>query len=118
MHVLKFGGTSLGNAECITNVFNILLGRSQKTRVGVVVSAIGGITDYLANSIQDAIKGINVLELIMPFRIKHEGIINALFEQKKFLLDSLQRYLDATCSEYDSLLRGAQLIKECPDSVY
>lgn len=52
MQILKFGGTSLNNAERILNVRDIILERSKETSVAVVVSAMGGITDFLLNSIQ------------------------------------------------------------------
>jgi len=42
----KFGGSSLGDADCFRRVAGILLERTDK-RVGVVVSAMGGMTDAL-----------------------------------------------------------------------
>ena len=45
MKVLKFGGTSVGTADSIKKVKEIVL--SQKTDTIVVVSALHGITDEL-----------------------------------------------------------------------
>ncbi len=42
----KFGGSSLADAECFRRVTGILLG-CDETRLGVVVSAMGGMTDAL-----------------------------------------------------------------------
>jgi aspartokinase/homoserine dehydrogenase 1 len=42
----KFGGSSLADAECFRRVANLLL-ESDDARVGVVVSAMGGMTDAL-----------------------------------------------------------------------
>ncbi len=42
----KFGGSSLADAECFDRVANLLLDSSD-TRIGVVVSAMGGMTDAL-----------------------------------------------------------------------
>jgi aspartokinase/homoserine dehydrogenase 1 len=47
-YVHKFGGSSLANAECFDRVANLLLDFSHD-RVGVVVSAMGGMTDALLN---------------------------------------------------------------------
>jgi len=44
----KFGGTSLADAECFRRVVRILLSNAD-TRLGVVVSAMGGMTDALIN---------------------------------------------------------------------
>ena len=44
----KFGGSSLADAECFRRVAGILLGYRDK-RLGVVVSAMGGMTDALIN---------------------------------------------------------------------
>lgn len=119
MQVLKFGGTSLGDAEKILNVLSIIMKRSQVTRVGVVVSAISGITNYLAESIQKALEGYDISQLIIPFQIQHEEIITRLVDSNTNL-DSheLYKYLDAVCSQYDLLLQGIQLIKICPDNIY
>ena len=47
MQVLKFGGSSVANAENINKVVSIVNKAIQKERTIVVVSALGGITDTL-----------------------------------------------------------------------
>ncbi|HSN52158.1 MAG TPA: aspartate kinase, partial [Woeseiaceae bacterium] len=44
----KFGGSSLADADCFTRVAGLMLERPAK-RLGVVVSAMGGMTDALLN---------------------------------------------------------------------
>ena len=44
----KFGGSSLGDADCFRRVTALLLDYSD-ARIGVVVSAMGGMTDALIN---------------------------------------------------------------------
>ena len=46
MLVLKFGGTSVGSAENMTNVKNIIRGEEKKI---VVLSAMSGATNALVN---------------------------------------------------------------------
>ncbi|OMP30822.1 bifunctional aspartate kinase/homoserine dehydrogenase I [Mangrovimonas sp. DI 80] len=47
MNVLKFGGTSVGSAENINKVVNILENYAEKAPLVCVVSAVGGVTDKL-----------------------------------------------------------------------
>src|SRR5687768_11368045 len=50
MKVLKFGGTSVANAESISKVVAIVKEVLQKDKAIVVVSALGGVTDLLLNA--------------------------------------------------------------------
>ncbi|MBN8789771.1 MAG: bifunctional aspartate kinase/homoserine dehydrogenase I [Terrimonas sp.] len=50
MQVLKFGGTSVGSADNIKKVIDIVRKALQKDRTVVVVSALGGTTDALLNA--------------------------------------------------------------------
>ncbi|HBK83658.1 MAG TPA: hypothetical protein DDZ41_08695, partial [Flavobacterium sp.] len=47
MLVLKFGGTSVANAQNIKLVVNIIAQKSQKNKLAVIVSALSGVTDLL-----------------------------------------------------------------------
>ncbi|MFK5019560.1 hypothetical protein ACI4CV_27580, partial [Klebsiella pneumoniae] len=47
MQVLKFGGSSVANAENIQKVLAIVGKASSKDQTIVVVSALGGVTDQL-----------------------------------------------------------------------
>ena len=51
MKVLKFGGTSVGSSQNIQKVIAILDEKSIDDNVICVVSAIGGITDKLLNTL-------------------------------------------------------------------
>ena len=57
MRVLKFGGSSVANAENINKIISILRDRPEKEKLVVVVSALGGTTDALLNSVITASKG-------------------------------------------------------------
>jgi len=54
--VMKFGGTSLGNANRITKVADIVKSHANK-KPSVVVSAVRGITDKLIELVKEANKG-------------------------------------------------------------
>ena len=47
LHILKFGGTTLANAERISRAAGIVQKKSESVKVAVVVSALGGVTDEL-----------------------------------------------------------------------
>ena len=57
MQVLKFGGSSVANAENINKVITIVRQALQKDRIMLVVSALGGITDMLIQAGQKAAAG-------------------------------------------------------------
>jgi aspartokinase/homoserine dehydrogenase 1 len=57
MQVLKFGGTSVANAENISKVVAIVKETVKKDKTIVVVSALGGITDLLLNAAASASSG-------------------------------------------------------------
>lgn len=95
MKVLKFGGTSVGTAESIHNVKEII--RSQGGRKIVVVSAMSGVTNLLVQlneslKQKDAAVTENLLQEITK---RHVSLIHKLFPAG----DQLQR----TLSEFRSL---------------
>ena len=57
MQVLKFGGTSVANAENINKVASIVKNAINKDKTIVVVSALGGVTDMLLRAANNAAKG-------------------------------------------------------------
>lgn len=57
MQVLKFGGTSVANAENINKVAAIVKKAVSKDKTIVVVSALGGVTDMLLQAANNAARG-------------------------------------------------------------
>ena len=80
MQVLKFGGTSMGSAQSIEQVCNIIRNKKPNGRFTIVASAMSGITDKLIQAGQLAGQGQeqyrNVLEEIES---KHLETIRTLF---------------------------------------
>ena len=58
MKILKFGGTSVGSAENIKRISEIVL--NQQEKIVVVVSALGGVTDLLVGVARKAALGIKL----------------------------------------------------------
>ena len=75
MKVLKFGGTSVGTVDSLRNVKQIV--ESCDEQVIVVVSALGGITDQLINTAQQAAKGdVGYLQNYAAIVERHNKIID------------------------------------------
>jgi bifunctional aspartokinase / homoserine dehydrogenase 1 len=78
---MKFGGTSVGSAEAIGNLIEIV---SDAVRGGdqviVVVSAMSGVTDALIHSVRDASRGNKwaYLSTAQKLRDRHEEALNVL----------------------------------------
>jgi len=103
MIIMKFGGTSLANAERVKNVANIVNGRLSRKPI-VVVSAVGGVTDKLINVAKEASKGINPAEKANEIVNIHKEIAKSLNLNEDFLEDDF-------INLYDSL-NGIYLLKE------
>ena len=88
MIVMKFGGTSVGNAERIVNVANIIKSNIEKNPI-VVVSAVTKITDTLIRLANECAqgKGDEVLENI---RKTHYEIIEKLKIDKNLLKNDFE----------------------------
>lgn len=55
--VMKFGGTSVGSAERMQNVAELVKEHSRRAEIVVVVSAMGGVTDMLIRAATEASRG-------------------------------------------------------------
>ncbi len=78
---MKFGGTSVGSAEAISSVIEIVQDtRQQGHQVIVVVSAMAGVTDALLKSVRLAASGDRwgYLSISQELRDRHEEAINQL----------------------------------------
>ena len=79
MHVLKFGGSSVGSIASIKNVKQIVESRTEP--VIVVVSALGGITDRLIATAQKASVGDESFRDEFQFILeRHFDVVSGLLE--------------------------------------
>ncbi len=110
MRVLKFGGTSVGSADNIKKVNEIV--QAVDEQVVVVVSAIGGITDKLIRAANLAAKGdVSYTDEVDEIIHVHQQIIDELFSVTKFqtqVYDHLAEEFD----ELKSINKGVFLIRE------
>ena len=87
MRILKFGGSSVANAERMEQVVSILKGYHQKgISFSVVFSAMGGVTDMLIGMYEKAIQGVNNWHNDLAiFRKRHEDAAKSLLKDEKRL---------------------------------
>ena len=109
MKVLKFGGTSVGSAENIRRVKDIV--KSQQDDVIVVVSALGGMTDKILNAAKMAVLGTEYFNTeITGIKERHEEVVNALFEGESQTKVKLQ--VDELLDELAKVIQGVSMIGE------
>ncbi|HEV7620466.1 MAG TPA: aspartate kinase, partial [Flavisolibacter sp.] len=114
MQVLKFGGTSVANANNIRNVASILKQEVKKDRTIVVVSALGGITDMLLKSGKLAGQGdLEYKELLQGMMQRHLDTVKELLpvnNQSSILSNVMQRW-----NEVEDICNGIYLLHEFSD---
>jgi aspartate kinase len=97
---MKFGGTSVGSAEAITQAVDIVLEQAQKwDRLTVVVSAMSGVTDALARGARTAACGDDhtYRAIVTELRARHYKTVDALLApdgERTRLLAMVDEYLD------------------------
>ncbi|MGB3779112.1 MAG: bifunctional aspartate kinase/homoserine dehydrogenase I, partial [Tunicatimonas sp.] len=113
MKVLKFGGTSVGSADSITIVADIVAEYHQQgTRCAVVVSAMGGITDRLITLSQRAAAGDETYtDLLKELEEHHFSTARTLIGVQT--QSRVFAYLKTLLNELDDLLHGVFLLREC-----
>jgi len=109
--VMKFGGTSVGSAERIRSVAALVRER-RSSRVVVVVSALGGVTDLLIRGARLALVRDPGWERVAYETLsRHHEAITALVEAGK-PQDALLAHLDALVTELRSLYTGVHNLEE------
>ena len=111
MQVLKFGGTSVANAEAIQKVVEIVSGSVDHDRTILVVSAIRGCTDSLIHIGNLASqRDESYIEIIDDLQDKHHQIIRELLPREKH--DEACRTCDELFDSLRSIAQGVYLLGE------
>lgn len=118
MRVMKFGGTSMGGAERIRGVAEIVAAAVREDRVVAVVSAVAGVTNLLLDSAAAAATGREPVTAVARFEDIHAGIAAALAaELGPAGHDRVVERLGRIFREYADLLHGVGLLRECSPGV-
>jgi aspartokinase/homoserine dehydrogenase 1 len=111
MKVLKFGGTSVGNAKNIQRVIAIVTQKAKEDKVVVVVSAFGGVTDLLLGAAQKAkTKDDSYREMVLSIEKKHIEAIKELVPANEQA--PLIHYCKKNIHLLETLLEGCYLLGE------
>ena len=118
MRVLKFGGTSVANAERFLRVADILENNAQQGQVATVLSAPAKITNHLVAMIEKTISGQDASpNLHDAERIFAELLQGLRDTQPGFDFARLQGVVEQEFEQIKQVLLGISLLKHCPDSV-
>ena len=118
MRVLKFGGTSLANAERFWGVSDILLNSSRDEQVAVVLSAPAKVTNLLIDLVNKNSAGKDSAITISEINSIFTAIIDGL-QKKVNNLDvyAIRQFIAEQFSTLDHLIQGIRLLKQCPDNI-
>lgn len=111
MFVLKFGGTSVANAENISKVAAIVSAAAEKDRCVVVVSALGGVTDLLLGAASGAAAGDeSYKQKLETIEQRHMDAVRQLIPvaQQSQLLSLVKK----SCNEIEDICNGIFLLGE------
>ncbi len=111
MNVLKFGGSSVANAQTINQVLQIVASHSEKKPLFVVVSALGGVTDLLLKSgAQAANNDVSFKDTLAEIEKRHLDTVRDLIPvtSQSGVISTVKSKLN----ELESLCEGAYLLSE------
>ena len=111
MQVLKFGGTSVADAENISKVVAIVKEVLKKDKAVVVVSALGGVTDFLLNAAALAAAGDETYkDKLQLIEQRHLEAVKQLLPiaQQSHLLSLVKK----SCNEIEDICNGIFLLRE------
>jgi len=114
MITMKFGGTSVGSVEAIDRAATIIADQLEKdSEIAVIVSAMGGVTDLLIQSVQKAINGDKwgYLSITKDIRDKHEDAINELIRAGT-LRESILGRINAMLDKHAELCEAINILGE------
>src|SRR5471030_1976414 len=118
MRVLKFGGTSVANAERFLRVADIMESNARQGQVATVLSAPAKITNSLVAMIERTVAGQDIHTIMSDAESIFGQLIAGLADaQPDFDLPKVKAYVDHEFAQLKQLLHGIALLGQCPDSV-
>jgi aspartokinase/homoserine dehydrogenase 1 len=113
LQVMKFGGTSVGDASCIRRSATIVANASKQFPVAVVVSAMSGVTNRLIDAAHQAKRGDRDAgrTLAEALRTQHFGTLSALVPGES-AQSSVKARIEEILAEASRLYEGTALLRE------
>jgi aspartokinase/homoserine dehydrogenase 1 len=111
--VMKFGGTSVGDAACIGRAAAIVKSTATEASVAVVVSAMSGVTNRLIDAAHRAEAGDASVpaKLIAELRSQHFDTLRGLVRDSR-KAGEVEQKLSEVLAELERLLQGTSLLRE------
>jgi len=111
--VIKFGGTSVGDAAKVAAAIDIVADRREQQPI-IVVSALAGVTNDLVAASEAARdqKPELVKEIIARVRQRHEDVAMQLVQQKYDFFESFLKQLAKQIEQIQTILSGIALLGE------
>ncbi|KMT66663.1 bifunctional aspartate kinase/homoserine dehydrogenase I [Catenovulum maritimum] len=118
MQVLKFGGSSLADAQRYQMVRDIVLDKQKSESQAVVLSAPKGVTNNLVALVNAAISGADTSALISQLETTLFSIIQDLAQQyANYDAAAVTKVAEEKVTFLKQRLQGIQLLGQCPNSV-
>jgi aspartokinase/homoserine dehydrogenase 1 len=117
LQVMKFGGTSVGDADCIRRAAEIVATAAEECAVVVVVSAMSGVTNRLISSAQGAVDGQTVNDELAALHRQHCTAAEILVVNESFQRDLIAD-LEQITAEVGNLFQGISLLRELTPRTY
>lgn len=112
MKVLKFGGTSVGSVKSILSLKHIVENEARRQPIVVVVSALGGITDKLLSTAQQAVSGNEAWKISFDEMVdRHHKMIDTIITNT-IDRENLFNKVDALFEQLRSIYFGVYLIRD------
>lgn len=118
MRVLKFGGTSVANAERFINVADIAVSTAKQTETALVLSAPAKITNLLVALVKSAVQGGDGAQEYASIRRIVEPLINTLaLKYPDFDGQAVTHEFNTTMDLIARRVQGISLLGQCPELV-
>ena len=113
LQVMKFGGTSVGDAACMARTAQIIASAARKNPCIVVVSAMSGVTNRLVEAAQQAATGDDSCggTLVKTLREQHEGALATLVPEENKRAAAREK-IEEALAEASRLCSGTALLRE------
>ncbi len=118
MRVLKFGGTSLANAERFLSVSDIVVNTHKQSQVALVLSAPAKVTNLLVSLVSEATKGHECESEISQITTIFSDLIKGIKAKYPSVDDAaLYKMIEAEFTLVKRRIKGISLLGQCTDNV-
>lgn len=113
LRIMKFGGTSVGDAACIAKVTDIIRAGLRESNLVVVVSAMSGVTNKLVKAAVESERGNReaVQCIFSELREQHDAALASLIRSEANR-NSISRQMNNLFQDCERLCEGTRLLGE------